>query len=229
MQPIFDIITEEWLLCLAMFLFWLGFYYLLAFWNELKKYLNKPPVLDWWQKEVIYQIYVKSFCDTNNDGVGDLRGVAEKLSYLQQIGIKSIWLTPFYTSGGRDGGYDITSFTDIDPVYGTMKDFDELIRQAHDKQMHVLMDFVPNHTSDQHDWFRKSCQSDSVNNPYRDYYVWYPSEDRVNPPNNWRSVFGGSAWHYNTTRRAWYLHQFLKEQPDLNFRCPAVHKELNVI
>lgn len=226
--PIFDIITEEWLLLLGFFIFWVGFYYMLAFWYELLKYLNRPPNLDWWQKEVIYQIYIKSFYDSNNDGYGDLKGVTDKLDYLQKMGIKSIWLTPFYPSGGKDGGYDITSYNEIDPIYGNMKDFDELIEKAHGKDMHVIMDFVPNHTSNNHNWFKESSKSNESSNPYRDYYVWYESEDSVNPPNNWLSVFGQSAWTYSHTRRAWYLHQFLKEQPDLNFRCAAVRDEMKI-
>jgi len=230
--PIFDktpdnyAITPEWMLLLEFFIFWLGFYFMQSFYYELKKYLNRPPNLDWWQRDSIYQIYIKSFYDSNNDGYGDLQGVTKKLDYLNHIGFKSICLTPFYPSGGKDGGYDVTSLKHIDPIYGNMTDFDELITKAHEKGMHVIMDFVPNHTSDQHDWFKKSCESGLSSNPYRDYYVWYASEDRLNPPNNWRSVFGQSAWTYNESRKAWYLHQFLKEQPDLNFRCPAVHKEM---
>lgn len=230
------------------FLFWCGLFFLLSFWNAWKKYQNKAPKLDWWQSGAIYQIYVKSFNDSNEDGVGDLRGIVEKLDYLKSIGVESIWLTPFYKSGGYDGGYDVTSFVDIDPVYGDMNDFDELVKQVHlkgkikkqfiqkiciqncnKKGMRILIDFIPNHTSDQHEWFKKSCESNDTSNPYRDYYVWYASENSVDPPNNWMSVFGDSAWHYNETRKAWYLHQFLKQQPDLNLRCPAVQKELKVL
>lgn len=120
----------------------------------------------------------------------------------------------------------MTSYTEIDPVYGNMSDFDELIAKAHEKGMHVIMDFIPNHTSNEHAWFKESCKSNDASNPYRDFYVWFPSEDSVHPPNNWRSVFGQSAWTYCESRRAWYLHQFLKEQPDLNYRCPAVHKKM---
>jgi len=142
------------------------------------------------------------------------------------MGIKSIWLTPFYPSGGKDGGYDITNYKDIDPIYGTMKNFDQLVAKVHEKGMHIILDLVVNHTSDQHEWFKKSVAN---TDKYRDYYVWVESEDRVNPPNNWLSVFGGPAWTYNEQRKAWYLHQFLKEQPDLNFRCPAVLAEIKSV
>lgn len=209
-------------------MYWLGLFFVFSFWNAYKKYQNKPPKLDWWQSGAIYQIYVKSFNDSNGDGVGDLRGIIEKLDYLKSIGVDSIWLTPFYTSGGYDGGYDVTSFVDIDPVYGSMSDFDELVEQVHLRGMHILIDFIPNHTSDQHEWFKQSSKSSSSHNPYRDYYVWYPSSDSEKPPNNWLSVFGDSAWEYCETRKAWYLHQFLKQQPDLNLRCTAVQDELKV-
>ena len=151
----------------------------------VKHYLNRPPRLEWWQTEVIYQIYVKSFYDSNGDGVGDLAGVKEKLDYVSKLGAKTIWLSPINKSGGKDGGYDVTSFIDIDPVYGTEKDFDELVREVHARDMHILLDFVPNHTSDQHPWFKESSKNGDSTNPYRDYYVWYPSEDKKNPPNNW--------------------------------------------
>ena len=201
---------------------------MLAFWQMLKKLINQPPRLDWWQKGVIYEIYAKTFYDSNNDGVGDLCGIINKLDYLKTIGVSTIWITPIYPSGGKDGGYDITSFVDIDPVYGTMKDFDELVAQTHERGMYLLMDFIPNHTSDQHEWFKKSRSSNDPDNPYRDYYVWHPSKNKTKPPNNWVSVFGGPAWTYCETRQAWYLHQFLPQQPDLNYRCPAVHREMKV-
>ena len=145
----------------------------------------RPPKLDWWQTETIYQIYVKSFYDANGDGVGDLRGVREKLDYVKGLGTNAVWLSPINPSGGKDGGYDVTSFTQIDPVYGTERDFDELVEAVHSRGMYIRLDLVPNHTSTQHNWFRESCKSSEASNPYRDYYVWYPSEDKVNPPNNW--------------------------------------------
>ena len=217
-------VTDEWELLGVFGLFWVGFYFMLSFWSALKKLRNKPPKLDWWQTGIIYEIYVKSFKDSNNDGVGDLRGIVDKIDYLKSIGVKTVWLTPIYASGGQDGGYDVTSYVDIDPIYGTMCDFDELVRKLHSNDMHLIMDFIPNHTSDQHEWFKKSASS--VKNAYHDYYVWQPSEDRKKPPNNWVSVFGNSMWEYCEARKAWYLHQFLPSQPDLNLRSAKVREEL---
>ena len=173
-------------------MFWLGFYFIQAFYAELQKLLNKPPHLSWWQTDAIYQIYVRSFYDSNNDGVGDLGGVLDKVAYLKSIGVKTVWLSPIYPSGGKDGGYDVTDFYKIYHVYGTMADFELLVDKLHANDMHVLMDLIPNHTSDKHDWFVESCKNDAATNLYRDYYVWYPSKDKVNPPNNWvnRLSFG---------------------------------------
>ena len=227
--PIFDKIPSEWELVLTFFLFWLGFYCIQNFYSCVKHFLNRPPALHWWQTEVIYQIYVKSFFDSNGDGVGDLRGVHEKLDHVRSLGCKSIWLSPFYPSGGKDGGYDVSSFVEVDPSLGSLKDFDELVNEVHKRNMHVLLDLVPNHTSDQHEWFQESCKSDEPSNAYRDYYVWYPSKDKSKPPNNWKSVFGHSAWTYVESRQAWYLHQFLPQQPDLNLRSAAVRKELEKV
>jgi alpha-glucosidase len=141
--------------------------------------------LNWWQTESIYQVYIKSFYDSNNDGVGDFAGVGAKLDYIKSLGANIVWITPCYPSDGKDGGYDITSFTEVDPVYGSMADFDNLVRLVHEKNMYILLDFVPNHTSDQHVWFKQSSANNHPSNPYRDYYVWFESEDSVNPPNNW--------------------------------------------
>jgi glycosidase len=221
-------ITSEWELLIIFGLFWLGFYCMQHLYRCILHFLNRPPSLEWWQTDVIYQIYVKSFYDSNGDGVGDLKGVTEKLDYVEKLGAKSIWLSPFYPSGGKDGGYDVTSFVDIDPVYGSQADFDALVAAVHKRGMHVLLDLVPNHTSDQHEWFKESSRTDSESNKYKDYYVWKVSEDKVNPPNNWKSVFGDSAWTYCETRKAWYLHQFLPQQPDLNLRNPAVRQEIEV-
>lgn len=169
-------------------LFWLGFYFIQAFYAELQKLLNQPPKLSWWQTDAIYQIYVKTFFDSNNDGVGDLGGVIEKVDYLKSIGVKTVWLSPIYPSGGKDGGYDVTDFRKIDPVYGSMSDFDKLVDKLHANNMHILMDLIPNHTSNKHDWFVQSCKSESAANLYRDYYVWFPSTDQKNPPNNWVNI-----------------------------------------
>lgn len=143
------------------------------------------PRLSWWQTTIIYEIYVRSFFDSNGDGVGDLQGIIEKLEYIKSLGVDCIWLTPIYPSGGKDGGYDVTSFVDIDPLYGSWSDFDKLVKRVHQNNMHIILDFVPNHTSNQHPWFVDSCKSNDEDNPYRDYYVWHPSTDRTNPPNNW--------------------------------------------
>jgi alpha-glucosidase len=221
-------ITSEWELLIVFGLFWFGFYCMQHLYRCILHLTNRPPALEWWQTDVIYQIYVKSFFDSNGDGVGDLKGVAEKLDYVKSLGASTLWLSPFNPSGGKDGGYDVTSFVDIDPIYGNSKDFDLLVEEVHKREMHLILDFVPNHTSDQHKWFKESCKSSDETNPYRDYYVWYPSKDKVNPPNNWKSCFGHSAWTYCESRQAWYLHQFLPEQPDLNLRCPAVRKEIDV-
>ena len=153
-----------------------------------KNCFQKPPRLEWWQTEVIYEIYVPTFNDSNGDGIGDLRGIIKKLDYLKSIGANTIWLSPIYPSGGKDGGYDVTCMTDVDPAYGTMEDFDELVRKVHEKGMHILLDFIPNHTSDKHRWFEESSKNNDPNNPFRDYYVWCESEDSVNPPTNWVSV-----------------------------------------
>jgi glycosidase len=222
-------LDDQWELVFVFGLFWLGFYCMQAFYAELQKLLNQPPRLSWWQKEAIYQIYVKTFFDSNGDGVGDLGGVIEKVDYLKSLGVKTVWLSPIYPSGGKDGGYDVTDYKKIDPVYGSMEVFDKLVEKLHAADMHILMDIIPNHTSSEHEWFVKSCESESTANMYRDYYVWYKSEDKLNPPNNWKSVFGGPAWTYVETRQAWYLHQFLPQQPDLNFRCPQVKSEFSEI
>lgn len=222
-------LDDQWELVLVFGLFWMGFYLIQAFYAELQKLLNQPPRLSWWQTDAIYQIYVKSFLDSNGDGVGDLGGVLDKVDYLKNLGVKSVWLSPIYPSGGKDNGYDVTDFKQIDPVYGSMADFDRLVEKLHANNMHVLMDLIPNHTSSKHEWFVQSSKSDSATNLFRDYYVWFPSSDQKNPPNNWTSVFGGSAWTYVDSRKAWYLHQFLPEQPDLNFRCPAVKEEFQNI
>ena len=166
-------------------LFWFGFFCLLSFWKASKRLLNMPPKLEWWQTESIYQIFIKSFYDSNGDGIGDFRGIIEKLDYIKSIGCNIIWLTPCYPSDDKDGGYDIKNFVDVDPIYGSMDDFDDLVQKVHEKDMYILLDFVPNHTSDKHEWFKQSCLNNDPENKYRDYYVWYESEDSVNPPNNW--------------------------------------------
>ncbi|XKL60458.1 hypothetical protein PGB90_007515 [Kerria lacca] len=187
--------------------------------------------LDWWQQEVIYQIYPRSFKDSNNDGIGDLRGIYQKLTYLKSLGVGCIWLSPILKSPMADFGYDVSNFREIDPIFGTMDDFDMLIRKARKLGLKVIMDYVPNHTSEKHEWFIKSVERIP---PYTDYYIWrdakYQNGKRY-PPNNWLSNFGKSAWEWNEKRNQYYFHQFGVQQPDLNYRNPVVFEEMknNVI
>lgn len=175
----------------------------------------------WWQKGVIYQIYPRSFKDSNGDGIGDLAGIIEKLDYLSDIlCIDAIWLSPFYPSPMRDFGYDVANYTDVDPIFGDLPTFDRLVEEAHRRNLQIVIDFVPNHTSDQNPWFVESRASRT--NPRRNWYIWADPKPDGNPPNNWLSVFGGSAWELDPTTGQYYLHSFLKEQPDLNWRNPEV-------
>eukprot|EP00164_Ancoracysta_twista_P002905 GFYU01003867.1.p1 GENE.GFYU01003867.1~~GFYU01003867.1.p1 ORF type:complete len:627 (+),score=199.22 GFYU01003867.1:95-1975(+) len=173
----------------------------------------------WWKERVMYQIYPRSFQDSNGDGVGDIKGITQRVPYLKEIGVGQVWISPMYKSPMRDFGYDVSDYEVIDPLFGDMDDFDGLIKELHAHDIKLIMDFVPNHTSDQHAWFQES--SSSRDNAKSDWYVW---KDAVNggPPNNWLSVFGGSMWEWNETRQQYYLHQFVKQQPDLNFRNPEV-------
>lgn len=172
----------------------------------------------WWQTAVFYQIYPRSFLDTHGDGIGDLEGVRQRLDYLVWLGVDAIWLSPFFRSPMADFGYDVADYCDVDPIFGTLADFDRLLADAHNRGLRVLIDWVPNHTSDQHPWFRESRSS--RDNPKRDWYIW---RDR---PNNWKAAFGGDAWTYGERTGQWYLHLFLPEQPDLNWRNPAVAEAL---
>jgi alpha-glucosidase len=168
----------------------------------------------WWQHSVIYEIYPRSFQDTNGDGVGDLRGILERLDYLAQLGVDAIWISPIYPSPMADFGYDVADYCGIDPLFGTMEDFDRLLEEVHRRGLKMILDFVPNHSSDQHPWFLESRSSRK--NQKRDWYLW---RDR---PNNWLSHFGGSGWQRDKTTGQYYYHAFLKQQPDLNWRNPAV-------
>uniref|UniRef100_A0AAY4D2M0 Amino acid transporter heavy chain SLC3A1 n=1 Tax=Denticeps clupeoides TaxID=299321 RepID=A0AAY4D2M0_9TELE len=184
-----------------------------------------PRCLSWWQSSPVYQVYPRSFRDGDGDGVGDLRGIREKLDHFQYLNIKAIWISPFYTSPMKDFGYDVEDFRDVDPIFGTMQDFEDLLTAMHEKGLKMIMDFIPNHTSDKHPWFQKSRENVE---PYSNYYVWTNcSIDK--PPNNWVSVFGNSSWTYDPLRKQCYLHQFLKEQPDLNFHNPDVKREMTDI
>lgn len=174
----------------------------------------------WAKHAVLYQIYLRSFYDSDGDGIGDLKGIVAKLDYLSdQLGVDAIWITPFYPSPMLDFGYDITDYQDVDPLFGSLNDFKELVKEAHARGLKVVIDFVPNHTSDRHPWFQEA--KTSRDNPKRDWYVWHDGQPDT-PPNNWESVFGGSAWTWDEMTQQYYLHSFLKEQPDLNWDNPEV-------
>ena len=177
----------------------------------------------WWQKTIIYQIYPRSFQDSDGDGIGDLKGITSRLDYFSYIHVGAIWISPIFSSPMKDFGYDISDYRNIDPIFGTLGEFDKLLDEAHKRGLKIILDFVPNHTSNQHPWFNESQKS--RNNPMRDWYVW---ADGVNggPPNNWQSVFSGSAWKYDNTTDQYYLHQFLPEQPDLNYWSADVIKSM---
>jgi alpha-glucosidase len=179
----------------------------------------------WWQRAVIYQVYPRSFQDSNDDGIGDLAGVTRRLPYLKELGVDAIWLSPIFPSPMRDFGYDISAYTDIDPVFGTLGDFDVLVAAAHDWKLKVLLDLVPNHTSDQHPWFAESRSS--RDNPKRHWYLWRDPAPDGGPPNNWLSPFGGSAWELDQRTGQYYYHAFLREQPDLNWRNPDVRAAIH--
>ena len=184
---------------------------------------------DWWKSAVFYQIYPRSFCDSNNDGIGDLRGVINKLDHLNDVnggglGIDAIWLSPFFPSPQADFGYDVSDYCDIDSDYGTLDDFDKLVFEAHKREIKVVLDLVLNHSSDQHDWFKES-RVDRTNSK-ADWYVWANPKPNGEPPNNWLAVFGGAAWTYEPLREQYYLHNFLAEQPDLNWYNPEVREAL---
>jgi alpha-glucosidase len=178
----------------------------------------------WWKHAVIYEIYPRSFQDSNGDGVGDIRGVVSRLDYLHDLGINAIWLTPMYPSPLVDFGYDVSDYTAIDPLYGTLDDFDLLVAEAKKRDIRVIMDLVANHTSDQHPWFRDSRSS--RDNPKRDWYIWRDGKAPGQPPNNWESWFGHSAWTFDPATNQYYYHYFYKEQPDLNWRNPEVRQAM---
>ncbi|MEI6949562.1 alpha-amylase family glycosyl hydrolase [Paraflavisolibacter sp. H34] len=178
----------------------------------------------WWQTGVIYQIYPRSFQDSNGDGVGDLKGVLRRLDYLQWLGVTAVWLSPIYPSPMADYGYDISDYCGIHPLFGSMDDFDELLQEVHRRGMKLILDLVPNHTSDQHPWFLESRSS--RDNPKRDWYIWKDPKPNGSLPNNWLSVFGGPAWEWDERTGQYYYHAFLKEQPDLNWRNPEVQEAM---
>jgi alpha-glucosidase len=171
---------------------------------------------EWWQRGVIYQIYPRSFQDADANGIGDLRGIAQRLDYCAALGVDALWLSPIYSSPMADFGYDVANYTDIDPIFGTLADFDELLAQIKRRGMKLILDYVPNHTSNQHPWFQESRSRRT--GPKCDWYLWRDAALGGGPPNNWLSHFGGSAWEWDEARRQYYYHAFLKEQPDLNWR-----------
>lgn len=174
----------------------------------------------WWQQAVIYQIYPRSFQDASGDGIGDLKGILQRLDYLAELGIGAIWLSPFYRSPMKDFGYDVADYCDVDPRFGTLEDFDALVKEAHLRNIKIIIDWVPNHTSDEHEWFLESRSS--RDNPKRDWYIWRDAKPDGSPPNNWGSHFGGTTWEWDEKTGQYYFHQFVVGQPDLNWRNPDV-------
>ncbi len=178
----------------------------------------------WWQRGVVYQIYPRSFQDSNGDGIGDLPGITRRLDHLKWLGVDALWISPFYRSPMADFGYDVSDYTDVDPIFGTLADFDCLLDKAHRLGLRVIIDFVPSHTSDQHSWFIESRAS--RDNPKRDWYLWRDPPPTGGLPNNWTAIFGGPAWEWDVLTEQYYLHSFLKEQPDLNWRNPEVQEAM---
>jgi alpha-glucosidase len=178
----------------------------------------------WWQHAVFYEVYPRSFADSNGDGIGDLAGITSKLDYLRKLGVDAIWITPCFPSPQVDFGYDVSDYDNIDPMYGTLADYDRLIKEAHKRHIRVILDFVVNHTSDQHKWFLDSKSSKT--SAHRDWYIWRDGKASDQPPNNWESLFGGPAWKFDTTTGQFYYHYFYPEQPDLNWRNPAVESAM---
>ena len=179
---------------------------------------------EWWRGAVIYQIYPRSFQDANGDGIGDLAGITQRLDHIASLGADAIWISPFFTSPMKDFGYDVSDYCDVDAMFGTLRDFDDLTSRARELGLKVLIDLVLSHTSDQHPWFAESRASRE--NPKSDWYVWADAKPDGTPPNNWLSIFGGSGWQWDARRQQYYLHNFLTSQPDLNFHCEAVKQEL---
>lgn len=194
---------------------------------EMTIVADAGPVADevpWWRRGAIYQVYPRSFFDRDGDGVGDLPGIAAKLGHLRALGVDAVWISPFYPSPMRDFGYDVTDHRAVDPLFGTLQDFDRLLAEAHALGIRVVLDYVPNHTSDLHPWFAESRASRQ--SPRRDWYIWRDPAPDGGPPNNWLSTFGGSAWTLDPATGQYYLHTYLREQPDLNWRNPAVEAEM---
>lgn len=179
---------------------------------------------DWWRGAIIYQIYPRSYQDSDGDGIGDLKGITARLHYIASLGVDAVWVSPFFKSPMKDFGYDVTDYCDVDPMFGTLADFDALVDEAHRLGIRLMIDEVLSHSSDLHPWFQESRSS--RDNPKADWYVWADAKDDGTPPNNWLSIFGGSAWQWDTRRQQYYLHNFLSEQPDLNFHSREVQDAL---
>ena len=188
--------------------------------------MSKQVKTNWFKDAFIYQIYPRSFCDSNGDGIGDLKGIISKLDYLQELGVDAVWLSPIYKSPNHDNGYDISNYRDIMDEFGTLDDWKEMIDGMHKRGIRLVMDLVANHTSSDHVWFQESLKG--PDNPYSDYYIWADGKGKngKKPPNNWSSRFGGTAWEYDEGRKQWYLHLFVKQQPDLNWENPKVRQEI---
>jgi alpha-glucosidase len=207
---------------------WLAFALGLLVYSQTLLQPSKTTADPWWKHAVIYEIYPRSFQDSNGDGVGDLNGITQRLDYLQKLGIDAIWIAPIYPSPLVDFGYDISDYENIDPVYGTLADFDRLVKEAGKRNIRVIMDAVMNHTSDKHPWFIES--ESSKTNPKRDWYIWRDGKGPGQPPNNWLSTFGHSAWQFSPTTNQYYYHYFYIQQPDLNWRNPQVeHAMFNML
>ncbi len=186
--------------------------------------MSKSIGSEWWRGGVMYQVYPRSYKDSGAKGVGDLKGITEKLDYIAALGVEGVWLSPFFKSPMKDYGYDVSDYCDVDPMFGTLDDFRVLLDKAHKLNIKIIVDIVMNHTSEEHPWFKESMQS--ADNPKSDWYVWADPKADGTPPNNWLSIFGGSAWQFSPLRGQYYLHSFLKEQPDLNYHNPAVIEEM---
>ena len=186
--------------------------------------MNGTADRDWWRGAVIYQVYPRSFQDSDGDGIGDLKGITARLDYIASLGVDAIWVSPFFKSPMADMGYDVSDYRDVDPMFGTLDDFDAMLDRAHELGMRIIIDQVLSHTSDQHDWFRESRATRT--NPKADWYVWADAKPDGTAPNNWLSIFGGPAWEWDGTRMQYYMHSFLASQPDINFHCPEARDAL---
>lgn len=182
--------------------------------------------MEWWKDTIIYQIYPRSFQDSNGDGIGDIPGIISRLDHLQELGVGAVWLSPVYQSPNDDNGYDISDYKAVNPEYGTMEDMERLIAEAKKRGIRILMDLVINHTSTAHDWFQKSRERVE---PYTDYYYWAPAGEDGSKPNNWTGFFGEDCWEWDEVRGEYYLHLFARSQADLNYHCPRVLDEVKEI